>query len=381
LGCHRNLQRARIAMTAPAHCAGSLALLIVALAAPRQADAQEGGPFRMAAGQLKRYPFSAATGINSSVSLFYDFDISTYQALIANVKFKDQDNKQKVNLAPFKFRRDAGTCTSICELTLNLVRSSDATTFGIGWAYDAAAPYHHRLRDALRVHSDSVPAFATDARESKDARAERLQAYLKETIYLKVLSPAYHDLMRHAVAFGVGSNVQLFHIVHSTPADLDGNGRVDNANSLKGFQFGPSLTFNVSLATSLQGSYTFLRKRGSAEEGSPLASYHGVSLTVRQQLAILDPGYETSEAWVKSMFIPSTHGGVNAEWLRCTASDISSCEKQTRRTLTVTAFADFRFKPDLQFRLGVPFQFFRAAAKNSTEVDPLFQFALNVSGL
>src|SRR5262249_13700955 len=152
--------------------------------------------------------YTTISGVNASPALNYDFSVSTFQLLTTNLRFDEKNDRQKLNFAPLKLRRDPLKCSAICELTLNLVRSKDGFTFGLAHSINPTAPYTGRARQTAQKMSTMESQRPKGPNESDAEYAQYLEAYRRR---LDDLVEGYSkDLVSKTVVVTYGANIQTF---------------------------------------------------------------------------------------------------------------------------------------------------------------------------
>ena len=349
------------------------AAMTSACIAPSLAAAQT--PAEVGAGSL----YGTVSGIGGTTALTYDFAVSTYQLLTTSLRFDDKTDKQKLNFAPGKLRRDPTSCDAWCELTLNVVRAKDAATFGFGGAVNQVAPYTSRVKTLAQGYTTGIPSMRPQADgETK----ENYAAYQKQ--YHADLDAQAEEfltsLVTGTVAFTYGANVQTFGTFGGTEVDLDGDGVSDNEYTLKAWNLNAGIVFQPSYETAVSLTHNFTRKRLSAAAGKVLAPYHTASVVVGHRFRVLDPDYRVSDAYRKKQFIPALVGGMSLEGQWC-LREVDQCEDRTTRQLVATPFIEVKVTPEAQFRLGLPFKRSTTAGKGATTTQPIFQLGMVLSSL
>lgn len=351
----------------------SSAMCLSLLAAFGSAEAQETTPVNGI--------FASITGPAAEPSLFYAVNLTTYQAISANVKFSEEGSKPKLNLAPLKFNP---TCQGlICELTLNIAQVSGVSTFGVGWSYDQGSPYAPWNASLIQqAGADLPPEPPRENYATEEEYKQALASYDEEVLMKRFYTRVYEQLAHRSWRFTTGLNLQTFSTLFGDGVDADADGLIDNAHSLKGWDFAAGASYSHNTALGATVNFHRSRKRKSAVEDRQLANYNGVSISAAYRVAVLDPEYRISEPYLKTLFVPSVVVGAAWESQWCGAQDLRMCEDDTQRKIVVTPFLDVRVTPEAQFRIGFPVTTTRMLEnKQATEAGAFLQLNFGSSSI
>lgn len=319
------------------------------------------------------------------LGLLRDLETTPYQAALGTIRFTNTETKQSVSLAPWRLISGAERCNDLCQVTLGLSTTKAFSSLTLGWTYDRAAPHRGRLQSILRGierGSDPIPAIdeaRIAALPSADAKLAAREEYFRTTLAGRLYGEAYDEFAKGAWSVGLSANYQLFPALNAVSIDADGNGKIDEAYSTRGYGALVTFAYAWSLRSSVQLGAGMSSNRASAEEAKPLRRSPSAFVTGRRLLHVLDPKYRSKPSWFEDMFVPALYGTLGIEWQECQAV-AADCDSLTKRSLVVTPAVEIRLAKETQFRIGVPVSWFRRGAKNRTELTPTFQFGLLLGG-
>ena len=343
-------------------------ILILTVLLPSAANAQSPPPNPL---------FRSIAGPVAEPSIFDAVSLSNHELLTLSVQFQKDQDKQKVLFAPFKLKE--GYLPFWSEMILNFAQEGGNSTFGIGLGWTNAAPGGRRAQAILEgmfFPAEPPPLL----NETKEQEAERRRVHF-DRVLVPLYNTFYRSLAANSYQVTFGANVQTFQILAGDEVDIDEDGKIDNDYTLKGADLSAGILYTWSQATGMNATYHFSRKRASAVSGQALANYHGFSVSTGRRVAVLNPDYERSEAYLKNLFIPSVVVGGALELQHCTADVIGECDKGVRRQVAVTPYVDFKISPQAQFRISLPLRRLTQAGKKSgSELSPFVQFAIQLAG-
>lgn len=320
--------------------------------------------------------YRSIAGPTAEPSIYDAVSLTSHQLLTLSLQFSKEQEKQKVVFAPFKLRE--GYVPFWSEMLLNFAQEGTASTIGVGLGWTNASPAGRRAQSILK----SMTFTAQEPGPENETEAQRLRR--DKDFYDLVLVPAYNKFYSRLAAKSYqvtfGFNVQTFSMLAGSPIDVDEDGKIDNQFALRGFDASANALYTWDQAKGMTAAYHFSRKRASAVEGQELVNYHGMSLSGGYRVAVLDREYEKSEAYLKSLFIPSIVIGGALEYQECTDAG-ARCEKGLKRQSAFTPYVDFKVSTQAQFRLSFPIRLVTQTGKKSeVELAPAVQFAVQMAG-
>lgn len=162
----------------------------------------------------------------------------------------------------------------------------------------------------------------------------------------------------------------LFPVIGGGDTDANGNGIPDHGRISQGDAVTAVVDWRLDEATQVAGLVSWTSSHESAErtyglDRGPDTSL-GFAFTVGTRLTILDEDYQSSKAYLESLFVPELVAGLSLEGTRCREKESVGCgsERVVRET-TVTPFLDVKIAKAAQFRFGAPFTFRSVAGEDS----------------
>ena len=100
---------------------------------------------------------TSVTGVNAEPELYYDVSLSTYDRIMASVKFAQKSQKPKVILTAATLASSRRTLVN--TLLLNFAQSDSISTFGVGFTFSNYLGYNHRADRIWQAISRDVKPF------------------------------------------------------------------------------------------------------------------------------------------------------------------------------------------------------------------------------
>jgi hypothetical protein len=325
---------------------------------------------------------SSVQGANADQQIFYDFNLTNLERLVAAVRFTDANQKPKVTFVPVTLASSQRTMVN--TVVLNFAQDGGVSTFGAGFSFANSLGYNKRADDIwneLKAEGKvPAPYRSQMAGESDEAYAVSLKEY-NDTAFNTVNDEYYAALAKNAWSIVVGTNFSAFAVVGGDEVDQNEDGVIDNEFATKGFTHTASLSYTLDQATALTASAYFGRRRAEARADSALKSYPGWSVSFARTVILLDEDYRSSAEYRELGFIPAIVAGASFEQQRC-SGEPAGCEKNIQRQSALTPFVDIKLAQSTQFRLSVPMQRLRLiGAKSQTDLGIALQFALQLRNL
>lgn len=322
--------------------------------------------------------FLSLTGTGAEQDLYREVSLSTFDLLTGSFQFEEDEESAKAVFAPFKLSSRYRPVLS--EIAVNVAQAKGITTFGIGAAYNSRSAFSTSAVTDLQERLAKMPAFRGQmAGETDDAYDLVRETYLKNQ-WAEIYDVFYTKLAHHAWIVSAAYNAKTFEIVSDDALDADGDGRIDNAYTLKGWDLSGTFAYTFNQATGFTVAGHYGRRRESAVEGSALVPYPGWSFTFAQRVKVLNPDYKYSDDYLRSLFIPAILVGASLEWERCGGAD-DTCEDGQRSRRSFTPFIELRISPEAQFRIGIPVRrTVLFGGKGKTELSPALQYVLQLKG-
>jgi hypothetical protein len=325
---------------------------------------------------------SSVQGANADQHVFYAFNLTNLERLVASVKFTDVNQKTKVTFIPLTLASSQRTMVN--TIVLNFAQDGGVSTFGAGFSLANSLGYNKRA-DAIwqrLVTEGKLPKPFRDQMqgESNDMYALLLKEY-NDTAFNTVNDLYYAALAKNAWSVVIGTNISAFAVVGGDEVDQNEDGVIDNKFATKGFTHTAALSHTFSQATALTGSAYFGRRRAEAKADSVLKSYPGWSVSFAQTVIVLDKNYKSSTEYKEFGFIPAIVAGASYEQQRC-SGEPTGCEKSIQRQSAFTPFVDIKLAQSTQFRLSVPIQRLKLiGSKTQADLGIAVQFALQLRNL
>jgi len=325
-----------------------------------------------ACGPTDPLPNLAAVSSMVASALNFDFGVDPYSLVSTSVKFSEDATKQKLSISPLKLRTDP---TAWNDLSLALTTSTATTTFTVGATYDQAAHYAGRRRRVIQDFNVSPELRAFRATPPVRMENESLADYQRriEAEEARVYSRYWMERFRNTSAFTLATSVQTFGSTVASRVDLDNDGKIDNANVLRGY--GGSLQFlhRWSFWTASTLTVNAAKRRTSAIQGTPIRNNYGASLSLSRVFFLLDPSYLTSKDYRSRLYVPSLAGGASAEWQKCEGKALE-CDDRLISRWSFMPYLDTKLPGGAQFRIGIPLRRDHVGDKTGARIEPMLQF-------
>lgn len=298
---------------------------------------------------------SSVNGANAD-SIFYDFNLSNLEKIVASVKFTETNQKPKVTFVPFTFASSKRTLVN--TIVTNFAQDGGVSTFGAGISFANTTGFNKRAQniwDQLDMTGQVPKPFRNQLpNESNETYALLMKEY-NNTAFDTVNDLYYAKMAKNSWSVVVGSNASAFAVVGGDKVDQDEDGVIDNEFNMKGFTHTASLSYTFNQSTALTASAYYGRRRAEAKASSIQNAYPGWSLTFGRTVVVLNENYTHAGEYRESGFIPGVVAGGSIEYQRCNGSP-EGCDKGILRQTVITPFADIKLAQSTQFRLGVPIQ-------------------------
>jgi hypothetical protein len=324
-------------------------------------------------------PNLAATSSIVASALNFDFGVDPYSLISTAVRFSEDAAKQKLSVSPLKLGTNP---TAWNDWTLALVTGGSSTTLSSAFAYDEMAPYASRRQKVIDAFN-SGPELA-EFRRTEPVRGanESLSDYQKriESGMARVYSRYWMERFRHTNAFTLTGSLQTFSSTISTPVDLDNDGKIDNAHTVRSFGASAQWVHRWDFWTASTLGANAAKRRVSAVEGTPLRNTYGASFSLSHVFFLLDPNYLTSRDYRSKLYVPSLSAGLSADWLECRGTSLE-CDDRLVARWTIMPFLDTRLPGGAQFRLGLPVRRDRVGDKKGARIEPVLQLGWSLASL
>jgi hypothetical protein len=328
---------------------------------------------------IKETIYNNILGMNSEPILFKEVSLSSYQLISANIQFSENNGQQKVIISPFKILIKK-YIDYLSETIINISQKESITTFGIGYTYDNSSPYGSKAKRLSKLIISGLSMRTKNENETDVEYEVYKSEYLKELRFGKYVA-FYKELSKNVIKINLGYNIQLFKILGGDNVDINNNNLIDNFYSIKSHNCNVGMSYNYNQSLGIGVNFHYAQKRQTPEEGQKIIPYIGGSLSFGVKMLDLDKNYETSEDFLKSLFIPSIGIGCSFEYQKCTG-DLKYCEEGKEIQFVATPFIDIKLNPKNQFRLGFPInKTSYVNNKNQTSMGPFIQYCFQISGI
>ncbi len=264
---------------------------------------------------------------------------------------------------------------ALTQSRVNLAQKDGITTFGIGLGYDWTSPFSPR-GNRIFLGLPSPPSLPPGpAGETTDQYNLRKEAHFKAHI-VPIYKQFYEDLQT-GFKLNAGWNTSYFEVIGGDKVDRDQNGVIDNYHRNRGYDATLGGTFTFAGAFALNMNWHKGDAYSSAKENEKKVPYTGWSGSIAFRIAVLNSKYETTEDYLKSLFIPSLILGASYEHQKVTGNE-SFAKDGITRSRVITPFLDFKINPKTQFRIGVPIKKY-SGVSNETTFGPFVQYSLQLA--
>lgn len=332
-----------------------------------------------ACGPSDPLPNLAATSSMAASALGFDFSVDPYSLVSTSVSFSQNTSQQRLGISPLKLRTDPNAWN---DWTVGVVTGGSSTTFSTGLTYDQAAAYGSRRRTAIDEFNTS-PHLA-DFRRTEPPRGENesLADYQKRIAagLARVYSRYWMERFRNTTAITATGAVQTFGSSIASRVDMDDDGKIDNAHTLRSYGATVQLLHRLDFWTASTLTAGAAKRRTSAVEGTPLRNTYAAGLSVSRVVFLLDPNYLSSKDYRSKLYVPSLAVGASLDWQECRGTPLE-CDDRLVSRWSLMPYLDTRLPGGAQFRLGIPVRRDRLGDQKGVRVAPVLQFGWSLASL